>query len=283
MLIGHSKQRHFLKKTAELNRLSHAYLFCGQEKLGKKKIALEMLSILFKQKNLLKIQHPDFLLIEPQAKEIQVFQIKELIQKLSFKSSLGPFKAAIINDAHLMNQEAQTCLLKTLEEPKGETVLILISHKKHYLFPAILSRVQMINFNPVKKEDIRDCLLKNGLSSGKADEISEISLGRPGMAFEIAFKEQGAEIFKNIDKIINSPFYFRFQCAKALSEDSWKTKETLEFWILYFRIKLMSALKKRQATLGIRKALKLFEKTNFLVSTTNVNPKLALEALMLDI
>ena len=143
MLIGHQKQREFLEKTAKSGKLPHAYLFSGQEKLGKKTLALELASFLIglpqdKNKNhfsplnshYLTNNHPDFIFIEPKQpdssksltakKEIYILQIKDLIKRISLRPSLSKLKVAIIDNAHLMNQEAQTCLLKTLEEPKGK-------------------------------------------------------------------------------------------------------------------------------------------------------------------
>src|SRR4030042_5617712 len=126
MIIGHKKQWQYLLKSKETGRLSHAYLFCGQEKLGKKKVALEWISLLLGE-DVFKNNHPDLTLIEPEGKEIQIGQIKQLIWNLSLKPYSAPFKVALIDRAHLMNEEAQASLLKTLEEPKGETILFLVS------------------------------------------------------------------------------------------------------------------------------------------------------------
>ncbi|PIV68380.1 MAG: hypothetical protein COS07_04185, partial [Candidatus Aenigmarchaeota archaeon CG01_land_8_20_14_3_00_37_9] len=158
---------------AESGRISHAYLFCGQEKLGKKTIALEWISSLFGQ-DLQNAQHPDLIFLEPTdppsvkdskekptgKKEIRISQIRELIWKLSLKPYSAPYKAVIIDQAHLMNQDAQTSLLKTLEEPKGKTFLILITEMPESLFPTIRSRVENIKFYPVKKEEIKNYLKK---------------------------------------------------------------------------------------------------------------------------
>ncbi len=281
MLIGHQKQFNFLKKAAAAKMLSHAYLFSGQEKLGKKTLALQWISD-FLGKNFNQ-NHPDLIFIKPQAKEIQVFQIKELIWKFSLKPSLSPVKIAIIDDAHLMNQEAQTCLLKTLEEPKGNTLLILISNNVQNLFPTIISRVQVIRFNSVKKEEIEKSLLARGLSEKKADEISEISLGRPGIALDLVLAEDKLKKFGFIEELCGSPLYFRFQYAKNLSEDLQKTKETLDIWMLYLRKKLIWAITNQQPTLKTRKILKSLQKTNFLMSGTNINARLALEMLMIEL
>src|SRR4030042_3169271 len=163
MLIGHQKQWQYLKKLAESDKLAHAYLFCGQEKLGKKTIAVEFVKWLFKD-DVIKRQHPDFIFIEPVKKEIQISQIRECIWRLSLKPSVAPFKIAIIDEAHCLNQEAQSSLLKTLEEPKGQTILFLITEYPEGLFSTIVSRCQTLKFYPVKKEEIENYLRSQKIS-----------------------------------------------------------------------------------------------------------------------
>lgn len=284
MVIGHQKQWNFLKKAAKTANFSHAYLFSGSEKLGKRTLALEWISLLFGQniKN-----HPDFILVEPQTREIKISQIKDLIWRLSFKPDSAGMKAAIIDNAHLMNQEAQTCLLKTLEEPKGNALLILITDKAQELFPTIVSRVQTIKFYPVDNEEIKNYLKEQQVPERNREEICRLSVGRPGIAFDFVSDPQRMALFhdkiKEVEGVSKTDLAFRFRYAKELSEDTQKTRETLDAWTLYFREKLISAVNNRQSTMKLRKTLDLLQKINSLISGTNVNPKLALETLMLEL
>jgi len=300
-IIGHQKQLNFLREAAESRSFSHAYLFAGQEKLGKRTLALELASLFLKQDIQALSHHPDLIFIQSQKKEIQISQIRDLIWRLSLKPSLAPLKTAIIDNAHLMNQEAQTSLLKTLEEPKGETLLILISDQASYLFPTILSRVQIIKFNSVKKEEIKNYLASRGISEKEAEEISTLALGRPGVALDlISGKKKLANLnqrIKELNEISNSPFYFRFQYVKNLvKEDLGNIKDVLDIWLNYFR----SALLSRFCSPGLSLWLpdKNFEKypirklkniinhiqtTKLLLSNTNINTRLALERLMLEL
>jgi len=300
MIIGHQKILQFLKKSAELGKISHAYLFYGQAKLGKKTIALEFIKWLFNEDGWLvdgvqKRQHPDFILIEPVKKEIQISQIRDLNWKISLKSSSAPFKAAIIDQAHCMNQEAQSCFLKTLEEPKGKTLLILITEYPERLFPTILSRVQKIKFYPVKKDEIENYLQKNKIRGKVSKEIVRISLGKPGVAIDFATMppelENQKKVIEDVIKISNSDLAFRFQYVKKISgpaADTSNLREILNIWLSYFRDILTSKVKNPNLypnyTLSkLKNILKLIQNTNFLISTTNVNPRLALEILMLEI
>jgi len=282
MIVGHQKQWQFLKKIAKSGKIPHALLFSGEEKLGKKKIALEFVSLIFGQdlKN-----HPDFISITPEAKKIQINQIRELSWRLSLKPIKAVFKAAIIDDAHLMTAEAQNCFLKTLEEPKGETLLILITEYPNFLLPTILSRCERIKFFPVKKEEIANYLKTKGISKEKIEEISEISDGRPGLAIEFLEnpeKLKGREtIIKDLIRISKSPLSARFQYAKELSKDQNLT-EVLNIWLSFFRKDLIS----QRSQINLRKIeniLKTIQRTFFLISTTNVNPRLALEILMMEL
>jgi len=307
-IVGHQKQWQFLKKSVELKKLSHAYLFSGEEKLGKKTVALEFIKLICGKEDVFEREHPDLFLISPEiGTSIQINQIRELNWKLSLKPSLAPFKVALLDKAHLMNEEAQNCLLKTLEEPRGNAILILISEQPERLFPTILSRCQIIKFFPVKRIEIEEYLKAQGFAEKIAKEITELSLGRPGQAMDLAARPQKIEEQKqSISKLLNlarAPISLRFQLAKEVSQDYLNLREVLEIWMSFLRKALISRLvdelrsSPRIATARVKnegefrefsisklKAL-LWQIQNliFLISTTNVNPRLTLEIFLLEI
>ena len=291
MVIGHQKQWQFLKKSAELEKLSHAYLFTGPEKIGKRTLALEWASLLFGE-NIREKLHPDFYLITPIKKEIQIAQIRDFIWKLSLKPYSAPFKVGMIDQAHLMTRDSQTCLLKTLEEPKGNTLLILITDLPNYLFPTILSRVQTIKFFPVRRKEIKNYLKEQDVSGEKSEEILKYSLGKPGNIVEIISNSEKIEFFqqkiKELNKISNAPLAYRFQYAKNLSEELAALKETLDIWLDYYRSILLAEIKERKdfsrsSLLKIKDVLNHIQTAKYLIFTTNINPRLALEILMMDL
>ena len=297
MIIGHQKQWEFLKRSAESGKLSHAYLFSGQEKLGKKTVALEWISLLFGQPptRIIGGGHPDFILVTPIGKDsarasIQISQIRDLNWRLSLKPSISQLKAAIIDQAHLMNEEAQNCFLKTLEEPKGNTVLILITEAPEFLFPTILSRCQIIKFYPVRKEEIENYLREQGISEEEVLRISQISQGRPGLAIDFLNPQKLSQRQEKIEELIrltNSDLTSGFQYAKKISKAP-ELKEILNIWLSYFRENLVSNLQKKRdvyffSPKKLATILQKIQSTIFLISTTNVNPRLALEILMLEL
>ncbi len=221
---------------------------------------------------------------------IQIGQIKDLIWKLSLKPFSAPFKVVIIDQAHLMNQEAQTCLLKTLEEPKGKSILILITEYPEMLFPTILSRVQKIRFSPVEKVEIEDYLKSQNVSDKKSEEISKLSLGEPGVAVDFVRMPEKIEIrnqkIKELIEISKSDLALRFRYAKELSKER-DLGETLNIWLNYFRNLLIgqcSVGKEDKSSLPkLKNILKQIQNISYLISTTNINPRLALEILMLEL
>lgn len=254
MIREHQKQWDFLVKSAELNRLPHALLFYGQEKIGKKDLVLDFAKFFIGQ-----TVPPDFVLVEPENNIIQISQIRSLINKLSFKPYLADYKLAVINKAELMNKDAQNCFLKFLEEPSDKTYLILITAYPSMLLPTILSRVQKIRFFSNKNEKLDDQLVSDLL------------------------------------KIKESDLAYRFQYAKNASKEN--LKEILNTWLIYLRKMLLAKLTKSEnkpclpagrelssfSVDKLKEIIKQIQSTQFLLSTTNINSKLALEILLMKI
>lgn len=332
MIIGHKKQWQFLKKSAELGKISHAYLFFGQERLGKKTLAFEFAKLLncqnpdFSKRPCQKCssceaiqkslsqnieQYPDLAILEPKKlvskktsqkkEEIQISQIRDLIWRLSLHSFSSPYKIAIIDKAHFMNQEAQSCFLKTLEEPRGDTVLILITEYPEMLLPTIRSRVQKIKFNPVEKIEIENFLKSKGIPDEKAKDMSSFSFEKPGLVLEFFSdlknfekqKQRIAELLKIASK--NSTVSARFNYAKDITSENSDLKEILEMWLRFFRNILILRIGKDKEKEQINEyfgnysiskleaVINLIQNTIFLISKTNINQKLALEVLMLEL
>ena len=246
---GHQKQWQFLKKSAELGRLPHALLFYGQKGLGKKALAIEFSKFLIG-----KTSPPDFILIEPQGKEIQIAQIRSLIQGLFLKPYIADFKIAVLNKAHLMTQESQNCFLKFLEEPTDKTYLILITEYPAMLLPTILSRVQKLRFFPEKDFEIED----------------------------------NKDLISDLVKMSESDLASRFQYAKNISTED--LRGTLDIWLRYFRKIFINRLTGQRtedfnqySLTKLKDIIRQIQSTNYLISTTNLNPRLALEILLIEL
>lgn len=237
-MIGHEKQWNFLKKKFEQNQLSHAYLFTGSEGIGKKLFAKEF-------SEFIGCKFPDLLVAEPvEGKEIPVVKIREIQNFLAYKSYNGGFKIVIVDDAHLMSQEAQNCFLKTLEEPKGQTILFLISSKPDMLLATIFSRCQAIKFFKPKN-------LPENLEKSKKEKI----------------------ILNELLPVLNASYAEKFKYAKSIDFEKQNAGEIVQVLQKYLR----------QDLLKNREILRLTEEINNKLLFTNANQKLALEILLMEI
>jgi DNA polymerase-3 subunit delta' len=194
-ILGQEQPKKILKNALQNNSVAHAYLFHGQESIGKKHTAIEMAKALNCTEPLQseacgeclscrKIEnrtHPDFFFIEPvkttaTSREaiIKIEPIRELQRKLAFHPYEGKFKVAVINDADLMNPQATNSFLKTLEEPPSATILILVSSHPFKLLPTVMSRCQAIQFHPLSIENIKK-ILKDVMTDEEKVEDSELA------------------------------------------------------------------------------------------------------------
>jgi DNA polymerase III subunit delta' len=193
-IIGHQKQLEIVRQALKHGRLHHAYLFVGAEGVGKKTIAFGLAKTLHCSAatgdfcgecvNCARVRdrnHPDVRIIEPLAgkKEISIQQIRELEKELNFRSFSGKRKIAILDPATLMNLAAQNALLKTLEEPPQDSLLILIASNAGALLPTLRSRCLRVTFGPLARELISGFLVsRKGLEAEAAEFLAAMSLGR---------------------------------------------------------------------------------------------------------
>lgn len=283
MILGHQKQISFLKKIFQSKKIPHAFLFSGPEKIGKKKIAFEITSwILGKDFQ----THPDFIFLEPKGK-ISIDEIREFSFRFRLKPISSPFMVGLIDNAHLMTQEAQQCFLKTLEEPKIQAIFILITASPSLLLPTILSRCQKINFSYVKKEEMEKFLNENkNFTQKEKEEFLEIAGGRPGVLLEFFSKPEKKKTFQDLESLSKFPLSHRFQIAKELSEKE-NSIEILKDWLNYFHYLFLKKIQGKEISAfpysleKIKEILDEIQKTISLLLKTNINQRSALEILML--
>ncbi|MBZ1356193.1 MAG: DNA polymerase III subunit [Candidatus Nealsonbacteria bacterium] len=304
MIIGHKKQRDLFTKMIANNRIPHALLFSGYEKIGKRSIAINLAkSLICENVNgpcmncnacLLseKGVHPDLIIVSSLKKEIIIDQIRELSRQLSFKPYSSSVKVAIIDDAHLMNQQAQNSLLKLLEEPGDSSVIILVSDHPEILLPTIRSRVQIVKFFPVDKNEIRSHLKSANCQEDLIEGIVSFSFGKPGVALDLLFDPGKIEVRrKKVNELINiispeSRFHLRFDYVKKISEDP-ELVGILNIWLSYFRALFLEKIKGNKKVVysvdRLRNILLEIEESIYLLSKTNVNNKMVLENLIMEL
>lgn len=323
MIIGHKKQFSLLKNLFVLGELPHAFLFSGPESIGKKKVAIEFAKFINCVKDdckkkpcnkchsciaIEKNYFPDLLIVEPTLvssrgilrKEIKIIQIRKLKEKLSLKRYSSPIKIVIIDEAHYMNQEAQSALLKILEEPKGKTLFILVSHLPHLLLPTILSRLEELRFFPPSKEEIYNFLEKKGISENERKELYFFSFGKIGKIFEILERkeilDEKREILREVNSLSQKLLFEKFSLADSLIKKG-KLQSFLELFLYYLRTLLIMKVKfgggvlkvgeeRISSPYSLKKIKKLLETTQRIYNLllfSNVNPKIAIQTLLMDL
>ncbi len=318
MIIGHQSILRILERSIKKDSFSHAYLFAGPEKVGKRTIAKEFAKLLLASHSSTKIGkechcrscqdiekgiHPDFLEIKAKEKEIGIKQIRDLRRYLSLSCHHGRAKVSVIDKAEKMTKEASNALLKTLEEPKGRTVLILVTSLPNFLLATIVSRCQIIKFLGVSSFLIEESLLKLGAEKKLAREISKISQGKPGKALEFfSNPEKLKEEKKQMEEIISlsqRDLVKRFEVVEKISQNPSQIKNFLSLWKIWFRDLFLVKLGIEELTYSnleinkdkilrqfslfdLMRIIKLTEDIDYFISFTNVNPRLALEVLMLN-
>ena len=166
-LPWHDPQWLRIERSMRSGRMPHALLLRGAGGTGKATFAARLAAALLCRSSVPPCgkcescllfaagSHPDWteVTLEPDRREIVVDQIRELIHAVGLTARFGRYKVVRVDPAELMNRHAANTLLKTLEEPPGPTVFILVSSNHAQLAPTIRSRCQRIDF-PVPDPDI---------------------------------------------------------------------------------------------------------------------------------
>jgi len=201
-ILGHKRPITLLQRAIENEKVVNSYLFLGNEGIGKKYVALQFakaLNCLGEEaergdacdhcSSCRKIDHslhPDVLLIEPEGQNIRVDQVRQLQRALAYRPYEGRRRVCILTAADRMAPNMSNILLKTLEEPPLHTVIVLLANNSRWILPTILSRCQMVRFNPLPVPLVSGWLTETkGLPEKEASLLASLSEGSPGKALEI--------------------------------------------------------------------------------------------------
>lgn len=176
---GHYGQRAYRQLAVIIKKgnIPHALLFTGIEGTGKRSAALSLAmacncnadkelmassaavplfpcSVCKPCRKIKTGNHPDVHIIEPDGRFIKIDQIRSIISVLDMRPVEARWRFVLITDSQLMNPEAGNALLKMLEEPPQQTVLILTASQKSGLLPTIVSRCRELHFNPIARAEL---------------------------------------------------------------------------------------------------------------------------------
>ncbi len=330
-VIGQSRAVSLLQRGLERGTLAHAYLFAGPPHVGKMTLALNLAQALNCEaaeppcgvcdscQKIASAKHADVQIISlasngdsAQAKsraEIGIDQIREMQHSSSLPPFGGKYKVFIIDRAELLSIEAANCLLKTLEEPAGKAVFILLTINERLLPATVISRCQRLELPPVAIGEVEAALNSGrGIEPGKASLLARLCHGCLGWAISAALDDsllqQRAEKLNRLLDIIDADYEERFAYAARLatqfSQNREVVQEILNLWLDWWRdlllvkaacsdaitnVDLMATLVEMA---GVYNLAQIRAVINSIQSAKeelkqNANPRLVLEVLMLDI
>lgn len=196
-LIGQARAIHLLQQGLRAGRTPHAYLFAGPEGVGKRTAALALAQALNCEEGMARADgcgtclscrkiakglHPDVQVIEPAGATMKIDQVRTLEADAALGLYEGKRKVFILDRAEKMTEQAANAILKTLEEPPGRSVLILLTTTPSALLPTIVSRCQTVTFSSLPDEALQTYLVQRGLDQNDARLVVSFSRGSLGRA-----------------------------------------------------------------------------------------------------
>ena len=304
-VVGHTQALEQLRSQLATGRLAHAYLFVGEAGLGKTTTARAFAAALLPEASL--SRNPDYW-EDDRIKPLSINEIRLLPDKppefhelslqafLNLKPAIGARRVAVVSNVGRLRDQDQGVLLKTLEEPHPQRVIVLTtpSLNPFVVLPTVVSRCQRVFFHPVPAPDIERLLVEHAIDAQRARLLAELSGGRPGWALRRARDEKVIELHhqwtRRLETIFGAPADVPLRLAAELDSEQmgWRRSEgdeedpalfAIASWQLELRRRMLAshgAQKGRWARL-----LELsYDTLGYLEQ--NVSPRLALETFLLE-
>jgi DNA polymerase-3 subunit delta' len=265
-----------LTNVAKSGRVAHAYLFAGPRHTGKTLTALQFAQLLNctgeeppcgrcrQCEKIASGTHADVEIITlgglcddgdhnhtaADSRGIRICQIRRLEQVISRAPFEGRYRVQIIEPAESLNREAEVALLKTLEEPPPNVVLILIAEHEDQLLETVRSRARRVAFTGMTKDAIERALRSRwDVDASRAAELARLSGGRLGWAVlalhDERMLEQREAALASAERLASAPVAERFAYAGELgggyAKDRAAVQATLEMWQEWWRDILLIA------------------------------------------
>ena len=323
LLLGHSQSEAAFLEAWNGGRLAHSWLICGPKGIGKATLAYRIARFVLAGggakdmfgggptsldvdtghaavRMVLSGAHPDLKIIErgwsdesksKRNRDISVEDIRGVGEFLSLTPSLGGWRVVIVDAADEMNRNAANAILKVLEEPPRNSLLILLSHSPGRLLPTIRSRCRRLMMGPLSPQHVGQLLrdYAPSLSENDINGLVGLAEGSIGRAVSLA-REGGLELYQDMIAVLSSfprldpvalhTFTDRVTARKGEGEGAWATVSELFLWWLSQAIRQMGS----QSTHALESWLGVWEKVQGLfakVDAVNLDRKQALLTAML--
>jgi DNA polymerase-3 subunit delta' len=336
-MIGHDWAVKLLQSHITNDRVRHAYLFTGPAGIGKRTLAIRFAKALSCTNPPATAEYcgacractlieegtfPDIHIVSTEEHErtLKVDQIRGLQRKVSLSPYEGKYHVALLLRFHRATEQAANALLKTLEEPPPQVIMLLTAESSDSLLPTIVSRCEVLPLRLLSVPQLESELesrigeLKNA-DLQNAGLIAGLSAGRPGYALHLAQDQSGLkkrdDRIKELLSVLGSDRIARFEFVEAwdrslrrkfdkLDQRRLESIAVLELWLGFWRDVLLSALEARDPESNPDRLLEIQqiagdigsnEIVNALMSIEqsieaihkNANLRLALETLMIDL
>ena len=321
-MLGHEWAVSLLQDQVARGQTRHAYLFTGPHGVGRRTMALRLAQALncvqpptagafcgvCRNCTLIeKMQHPDLAVIQAEQRggTLKVEQVRDLQRSLALSPFEARYRIALLLHFEEANASAANALLKTLEEPGPSVVLILTAESAEILLPTIVSRCESLRLRPLPVEQVSLGLQELWkLPADEARLLAAISDGRPGYALQLhqhpEIRAQRTVWLQEHTRLLATNRVERYRFADAMSKDKDAARALLLVWLSCWRDVLLQAagasslpvnLDIGEEIVGLAQQVGLdkahqvvaaLERTIRLIDE-NVNTRLALEVLMLDL
>lgn len=293
-IIGHDRVRSALSRMLDGGRLAHAFLFVGPEHVGKTATAEAFLRPLLNLPANGSLEaHPDFITLERSVDEktgkektaISVEQVREACSRFSMTALSGGKKALFIEEADRLNAAAGNALLKTLEEPRGDAVIILRAPAVESVPATVASRCQVVRFHPVSTAMLVEALRRRGLDREEATTLAAQAFGCPGVAIRLvtdgAYRAEAETAVQSARQLLSASIATRLRTAGELLPKDEANKAAvasrmIDAWERLLRDRLLASLDQED----VAPLRRLSEARQALGH--NGNPQLALEHILLS-
>lgn len=311
MILGHQRHIAYLNRALAGKKFPHAYLFYGPEHVGKRTIAVALAKAFYcpqARKNLLAVcgsceaclriesgLHPNVLLLDAERtlvskkekrKEIPVEDIRELARRFSYAPVGNEWRIAILDGAEKLSDEASNAFLKLLEEPGVQTLFLLIAGSRDALLPTVVSRVQHIGFSFLPDAECRTLVASRLPDTSLHPDMLRIARGRPGKIIAMAdnpdlFREE-RKLLKDTYGVCDAPFLpDAVRLSESVSGDEERRRVFCEYLFQMLRERMVEETSDaaRASAVGV---LKNLFRINDMLEGSNVNPRLALDAMCIE-
>jgi DNA polymerase-3 subunit delta' len=321
-ILGHQWAVELLQGHVARSEVRHAYLFTGSQGVGRRTLAVRLAQALNCPQppapgvpclkcrtcqQIARMEHPDLAIVaaEQVGGTLKVDQVRELQHSLSLAPYEARYRVALLLRFEEAHVSAANALLKTLEEPPQQVVLILTAESAETLLPTIVSRCEVLRLRPLSLQEVSQGLQDRwGIALEESRLLAHIAGGRPGYALRLhqnpELLEQRKAWLDDHARMLGSSRVERFAYAEALSKDRNVLSAALQVWTSLWQDVMIQAsgatapianldrseeigdLAERFGLDGARQRLASLNRTLDLLGH-NANARLASEVFMLDL